>query len=499
MFRAIVLTHRYVGIAVGLLMAVWCLSGVVMMYVPYPRLTEEQRVGGLQPIEWNGCCVFGGARAEPAEAAAAGQPRIADDARVSAFQLEMLGDRPVLRATLAEGARRVVDLRTGTTIETVSNGDAALAASRFAQSTGVNGAPRATGVILRDQWTVGYNRGERPIHELAFDDAAGTVVYVSSTSGKVLQTTQKMQRFWNWLGSVPHWLYPTVLRQNVPLWTQVVVWSSVIGVFLTVTGIYLGIKELRRRNGKLSSPHRGIMYWHHVPGLIFGSLVLTWTLSGLFSMNPWGMMEIQGVGEDMQRLTGEPPRWSEVRESISRLAIVSPSEVVSLSSAPFNGKLYVVASARDGRRRRLDASGLEAPLTKADIDAAVARLFPAAASAAAASASGERPEWSMLTTQDAYHYSTTHQAAMLPVVRIIATGEGGVRHYLDPVSGRLVNKVDPGGRAFRWWHSGLHTFDFSSVTRGDWFRNGLMLPLLLGAAFVCVTGTWIGIKRLTRA
>ncbi len=209
--------------------------------------------------------------------AAAGQASIADDARVSAYQLEMVGGRPTLRATFADVGRRVIDLRSGATIDTVSSDEAALAASLFAQSSGVNGEARSAGVILRDQWTVGYNRGERPIHEFHFDDVDDTVVYVSSTSGKVLQVTQKMQRFWNWLGSVPHWLYPTVLRQNVPLWTQVVVWSSVIGVFLTATGIYLGIKELRRRDGKMSSPHRGIMYWHHVPGLIFGVLVLTWT------------------------------------------------------------------------------------------------------------------------------------------------------------------------------------------------------------------------------
>jgi len=73
-----------------------------------------------------------------------------------------------------------------------------------------------------------------------------------------------------------------------------------------------------------------------------------------------------------------------------------------------------------------------------------------------------------------------------------------VRYYLDPISGRLVNKVDAGIRSFRWWHSALHTFDFSELSRSAWFRNGLMLPLLLGAAAVCVTGTWLGIRRLTR-
>jgi len=491
-FRALVFIHRYVGIAVGLLMAVWCLSGVVMMYVPYPRLSEERRVAGLAEVDWRACCSFG----------AAG---VADDARVSSFQLEMLGSRPVLRVALAGGERRVIDLRSGSPIDNVAVDDASSAALSMARSEVVSGEPRALGLIMRDQWTVGYNRGERPIHQFAFDDDARTVVYVSSTSGKVLQITQSSQRFWNWLGSVPHWLYPTVLRQHVAVWAQVVIWASVVGVFLTITGLYLGIKELRRRNGKLSSPHRGIMYWHHVPGVIFGALVLTWTLSGLFSMNPWGMMETQGVGEDMELLTGEPGTWSEVRSMIQSLATRAPANVVSVASASFGGKWFAVFTSAAGQRERVDAEGSPSRLTDADIDAAVDRLAMGGVSAdrpvrSRPTSGGLRPSWALLNSEDAYHYSTRSSPVSLPVIRVIAGAESAhpVRYYLDPLSGRLLNKIDSGGKSFRWWHSALHTFDFASFTRSGWFRNSLMLPLLLGAALVSATGTWLGIRRLTR-
>jgi uncharacterized iron-regulated membrane protein len=476
MFRALVLIHRYVGIAVGLLMAVWCLSGVVMMYVPYPRLTEELRVGGLAEIDWRACCSFGS------------RDVIADDARVSSFQLEMLGVRPVLRVVLVGGERRVLDLRNGSVIESFGDEDASRAATRLARSMVVSGEPRSLGLILRDQWTVAYNRGERPIHALAFDDPARTVIYVSSTSGKVLQVTQSAQRFWNWLGSVPHWLYPTALRQHTAAWAQVVIWASVVGVFLTGTGLYLGIKELRRRNGRVTSPHRGIMYWHHVPGLIFGVLVLTWTLSGLFSMNPWGVMETQGVTEDMQALTGGPPKWIEVRGAIEALAFRAPTNVVSAVSAPFGGKLYSVLSLPSGRKARFDAAGELSPLRDEEVEAAVGRL----------QIGERRASWELLREEDAYHYSTHSSPVTLPVWRVVAVGAQPVRYYLDAVTGRLVNKVDSGSRSFRWWHSALHTFDFSSMTRAPWFRNTLMLTLLLGAALVTATGTWLGIRRLTR-
>jgi len=53
----------------------------------------------------------------------------------------------------------------------------------------------------------------------------------------VIEATNRRERALGWLGAVPHWLYPTLLRQNGPLWSQVVVWLSTIGTFLTVTGV----------------------------------------------------------------------------------------------------------------------------------------------------------------------------------------------------------------------------------------------------------------------
>jgi len=401
----------------------------------------------------------------------------------------MLGDRPVLRALFAGVGRKVIDLRTGDAIDSVPDKDAGEVASQFAKSLGVAGAAPPPKLILRDQWTVAAGRAEQPFFEFDFDDLSRTVVYVSSVTGRAVQVTQSSQRFWNWLGSVPHWLYPTALRQYPAAWTQVVIWTSVIGTFLTVIGLYLGIKELRRRaSGTLSSPHRGLMWWHHVPGLVFGVLVLTWVVSGLFSMNPWGMMEIENVAEDTRVITGEPPRWSDVRGLIESVSANAPSNMRSLNAASFGGELAAVATLADGSRVRLDRAGVAKPLTDADWNAMRSRLLPTPA----------RSTWSVLREEDAYHYSTRTNTAALPIVRIVGEGKPEVRYYLDPISGRLLNKLDAGGRAFRWWHSALHTLDFSVLTRSAWFRNSVMLVLLLGAAGVCITGTWLGIRRLTR-
>jgi uncharacterized iron-regulated membrane protein len=44
--RTLVLLHRWLGIAFCLLFAMWFATGMVMHFVPFPALTEAERVGG---------------------------------------------------------------------------------------------------------------------------------------------------------------------------------------------------------------------------------------------------------------------------------------------------------------------------------------------------------------------------------------------------------------------------------------------------------------------
>ena len=55
--RALVLIHRYVGIAMCVLFAMWFASGIVMLFVPYPVLTTAERFHGMTPLDLGKCCV----------------------------------------------------------------------------------------------------------------------------------------------------------------------------------------------------------------------------------------------------------------------------------------------------------------------------------------------------------------------------------------------------------------------------------------------------------
>ena len=185
--RLLIPAHRYLGIAVGLLMVMWCLSGVVMMYVSYPALGESARLKHLAPLEWRGCCKISEAllpKTTPAGHAA----------------IEMLAGRPVLYLS-PNVDPRPIDLVTGSSIDGISLEQAATVARSFAGPA--HGAPRLLGLIRGDQWTVaGDFNADRPLFQYAIDDAARTELYVSSVTGKAVQITTARERFWNWLGAI---------------------------------------------------------------------------------------------------------------------------------------------------------------------------------------------------------------------------------------------------------------------------------------------------------
>ena len=137
MFRLLLLTHRYLGIAVGWVISLWCLSGFVMMYVPYPELTPEECLAGLEPLDLFGCCQL---------------PEHFAGHAVEGFTIEMATGRPVLR--LFNGRQQVIDLASGEVLGTFDGRQARAIAHSAARAFGAAGAPELRGLVERDQWTV---------------------------------------------------------------------------------------------------------------------------------------------------------------------------------------------------------------------------------------------------------------------------------------------------------------------------------------------------------
>ena len=479
MLRPVVFLHRWLGVIVGLLMTVWCLSGFVMIYVDYPRLLPADQLRGLGPLQL--------ARADRLAAVP-----LPDDQPLTSARIEMMAGRPVLRIVPAMAADRPIaqmrvtpaafDLATGQPFEAIPPADVRAIAQDFGKRSGIAGTVDGLTETGMDQWTVQAYPRNAPLWRADFTDVAHSQVYVSAKTGEIVQATTRFQRFWSWLGAVPHWLYPTILRQDGALWSQVVIWTSLLGCFLTVTGMWLGIVRLRRRPGRgLHSPFRGVWWWHHVFGLFFGVLTLSWVASGLFSMNPWGFLDSMAGFAEREKLAGTM-RWDQVRSAMTASTRL-PEGTVRLETAPLGGRVYLVAVDARGGKARFAADGAASPLPEDEMRAAVTREMPL-------------ESLSLLRQEDSYYYSHKFPAP-LPVWRAILADAEQTHLYIDPASGQLIRAFDRNGRSFRWLQDGLHSLDFPALRQRP-LRDIVVIPLLAMVTLVCATGTWMGFSRIRR-
>ncbi|MCZ6890859.1 MAG: PepSY domain-containing protein [Gammaproteobacteria bacterium] len=469
LWRLTLLVHRYLGIGLGVLVFLWCTSGVIMMYVQYPALDRVEALSGLEPLRLGGCCDIDLTAPDAALA-------------VAGYHVEMLNGRAVMHITLTNGSHRAFDLADNRWLVGFDEQRVHMAGQAYAMRRGWTGTEFEER-LQRDQWTVyrGFD-AHRPLYK--FSDDVSREWYVSSQSGEVVQLTTARERFWNWLGSVVHWLYPTVLRQHTAVWSQTVIWLTIVALFLTVTGLLIGIKQTKTGPSGRVSPHGGWLLWHHWIGLIFGVLTLTWLVSGLLSMNPWGAFEGRSFQAEAERLRGDPTTLAGSIRELERVSAWVPPPTVRLASANWLGQPGFVASDADGGRMRLSAAGIAPALDGGDMQAALVQLRPGAREA----------DLTLLAEGDGYYYRH-HEPKEFPVFRF--TYADGERLYVSPVSGRLLHAIDSNQKWYRWLFEALHRGDFHALARLRPVWDIMMLTLLLGVTAGALTGVVLGYRRVT--
>ena len=122
--------------------------------------------------------------------------------------------------------------------------------------------------------------------------------------------TTRRSRTLAWLGTIPHWFYFAALRNNQPLWYQIVVWTSGLGCRAGAARadprrhavqVVAAARIAARATG---IPYSGWMRWHYITGVIFGVFTLTWVFSGLLSMEPFGWATQPGLQIPRDAFTG---------------------------------------------------------------------------------------------------------------------------------------------------------------------------------------------------
>jgi hypothetical protein len=498
--KSVILAHRYLGIALSLLFVIWFASGITMMYAGgMPRLVPDERLERLAPLDLRAV------RLTPSEAAARA------DVDAGQTVLLMVMDRPAYRVN---GTTVFAD--NGEVLEEVGARQAAVIASRFMNVPASAVTHLRTLADSTDQWTIGQTR-QLPLHQFQIDDPARTQVYVSAWLGEVTMVTSRRSRTLAWLGTIPHWFYFSALRANQPLWYQIVVWTSGLGVVLALLGLILGVTQYRWSRPRKSSgiPYSGWMRWHYITGVVFGVFTLTWVFSGLLSMEPYGWATQPGLQIPRDAFTGgavdlarfpamDPVKWQQVmagRETIKEV------EFLRIHDEPYYGvrtarvlsepwrrerlhQPYNVAGRLQGNRIFVHAESLvvrDAPFTAESIVARMTRAVP------------DVPvvEAQLLQEYDSYFYSRGRQLP-LPILRVKFADADKTWVYVDPEVSQVVARIHRLDRVERWIYNGLHSLDFSFwYNRRPLWDIGV-LTLMLGGLASSTIGLWLGIRRVRR-
>lgn len=480
--RFLTLTHRWLGVGLCLLFTLWFVSGAVMIFVPYPRLTQEERLSRAPAVD------LSAVRLSPAEAVAASG--IADPARI---RLSTGPAGPIYLIEPAKGPVTAVDAADGTPMPPLTREQAAATASAFAARP----AAAIDGPVEHDLWVVHQRYdSRRPYWRVEMSDLTGTEIYVSARTGEVVQRTDRTQRLLNWAGSVLHWVYIVPLRKHSVLWGDVLWGLSWAGTAVAVSGIGVGLlrssKALKIPGRAALTVFRGRHRDHHLFGLGAGLFTLTWMVSGLLAVDR-GRMFPSGHphGHEVAAFRGITPAQASARVTIEQLGRFAP--FAELEVVALNGRPWMI-----GRR----LGGDQAVVPADQPSAAVAPLFPddqIAAAMAKVRPGIEVRSFGPIPEGD-FH------AHLMAVSHIWS--DAGRRAMLadrdetwlqaDAAEGRLTAVIGPERRLFRWLYTGLHTFDLPGLRTSDTLRRSVELSLLAAGIVISVTGVVLGLRRVRR-
>src|SRR5262249_70053 len=292
--KFLILTHRYLGIAVCLLFAMWFVSGIAMIFARgMPGLTPDVRFQHLPLLG------VSSVRVTPAEA----MEKALLERGPNRVTLLTVMDRPAYRFSSGRSSVTVF-ADTGDVLEVLGQPEAMKIAGRL-MNVPETQLHYAGEVVKPDQWTL-EERRVLPAHKITVDDEAHTELYVSEETAEVALLTTRGSRALAWVAAIPHWIYFAPLRQNGPVWRQVVLWTSAPAAVLALFGIILGFTTY-------FTPYGGMMRWDYITGVVFGFFCLTWVFSGLLSMEPFFWASGGGTGNRIsQALRGgalDPARF----------------------------------------------------------------------------------------------------------------------------------------------------------------------------------------------
>jgi len=459
-WREISRWHKYLGWVLGVLMVVWFLSGFVMIFEGFPKFTDQERLEESPAIN---------------NAISKNLDQFLQNKSFVKAEIYHSGGRNILKLWQSDENFQLFGLDN---LKRIHRIDSLEAASIALENMGEFNRFTYDKILALDQW-IPWQRIEKdlPIHKFYFKDDLHTELYVSSTSGLIVQKQNSYERFWAYLGAIPHYLYFKELRVRRELWVAVVVLLSGAASIMVFLGIAIGIKRLRFKKGKSVIPYRKMFFkWHHITGIVFGLFVFTWSLSGMFSLTRINLTH------DEQFITKMKDAWSE-QKPIKTPAVYNNLLMIIQAQSPkrielkqsFDG-LMVISETAFEKAIYIDA-------VKQNPEVQTKKLMKRAKDVF----NGKLSAISLMYNYNDYYYSKNNFYP-LPVIKAEFNDIDRTTFYIDPADGRIHKSVNNTSRLSRWLYKALHTFDIGILLQNNNIRILLLIVFLIGGTVVSVTG-----------
>ena len=480
--RVLFLTHRWLGIVMCAFFFLWFASGIVMMYVEYPELTRDERLKNLPPLD------LSSAQHSPYSVVES----LNISSVFSSVSLSSVQGRPAYHFGSSDSQTTIVFADTAEIFKGADR-EGALEEAALSGFSSLGSEPYYQGLIEVDQWTVTASLNKhRPLHKVSLGDQKGTSLYISSLTGQVVRDTNRRERFWNWLGSTIHWIYPYQLRKHNALWRDVIVYLSILGLFSILTGTIIGILRLRpfkKFKGTSASPYSGWMWWHHISGLLSVIFVSTFMFSGLMSMGPWGVFQSNSSAQDqISNYTGQSSFRLSSIPGVPLRSEQSNSPLKEVTWHHIDSLPYLITHYENGDRKAVfNESDDEVNLDLVDlIKKAAPQLLP----------DNRLLSVDLINDFDDYYYARHNNFRPLPIFRARFDDSESTWYHIDSRTGLPISRVTDASRRERWLFNGLHSLDFQILwTRRPLWDLVVVLLSLAGMGF-SATSIAIGLRYL---
>lgn len=477
MRKFLIVLHRVLGTALSFLLLMWFLTGFVMMYHNFPTSgTKEYRHLTALPDSLPQIDII--------------RKVIPQSEQIRVLNVEMFREKPVFKI---ETDKNSYTLSVDTTLKTISNSVPFEELESYAKKWNEAEIVKVDTLNRLDQW-IPYSsyKSDFPIYKFTFNDSEKSYLYLSSVTGKALQYVNREQRFWAWVGPIPHMLYFWQWRQHRAEWITTVTFLSGFGAIMCLSGIIIGIWSyliVYKKKKKFRTPYRKFYFkWHHIFGFVFGFFVFMFVLSGMMSFNELPQWAVKTHDNSIEKQIKEstPINLDAFKTDYRFILQNNSQKVKSISFEQFGEKAYY-STIIDSKSQNIDAqtnSLQELYLSEKDVLSRVKQISDA-------------PSKIQLMEEFDNYYVGFTKRMQLPVYKVELEDADRSTFYIEPKTGR-TRYFNKNSRAKKWIYPAFHSLRFKFFAEHKFLRDIVLWALLFGGTIVSLTGFILGIKYIGR-